>query len=1704
MVDSPRNLISCSRAGTQPPSLDTSLTATTSRSPTSVSAVENEDVLADAASPRGVFSRISTRDMASCPTHTIQEIAGDVAENSFDKLKQAMFRAYPSDRSYTQDLSQLVGEIASRMIRAVPDEMSHVRPEDVVVWMVDSPSVNAFVTPKSSGSFEVYLNRGLMQEFLSAPEFAEKGLCIDALAGVVAHEICHTNFQRKYSGRANSMVQEEYCDILPAKMLERIGLRPEAMSKLCDLFSRIGGRRQAFAVSREEPHASPAIRKEVYEKGAWAEYERERRKHLIEGASSSIDALREGWRDRLEAIMQSSQDDRIVTPIRHELERKGFATADCDGKLEIIYQVMEEYRLLISHWGAGSLSRELATVTVEALSEAKGPVGRYSQHPVCVKLSALLYNQSEGLASVTSYQAICQALGVENFGAFADADEKYLALVGARTKDEVIAALKGCEQLLSYDAQPEMLRESWGGVLLPRTRDNVSTLFSAAELEAVKQGRTIPFPFGAHRALREELLSVYDGERYQSAQRALNVLAHFYKRAGLEFATECLRGQVGTESFSRITLNPARYLMRATESGTLQAFDIDLERGISLRYPGRRQVTLYHNKGAALESEIHFAEFVARRGAELLPEVARLDTRRAFVEFAFEHAHLIMPQVHPVGSLPEELTRRSHGLAHAMMERLEYLVTNDTTGEFTDTPINFLTKFNPMSGAPFLDVYRDYHRSVVQFYDKGCRVDPKHPIARALLDNVGGVLTPAQQIVGISALNGFNGDKTRITGDRLHTAFQEAVGGEEKLRSLLGVDLSRSPAQFIEGLVRIADGGTKLYTNEYVEPALPVFEVRARYIGYYLSQGSPDRFTVEQLHTLCDLCADDGAGRALGRRIRDLVTQRAQNQDLAKLSNGEFLEFYQRIVAMGITDRNVSVERRWQHEVMRRYDTLSDVDARAAFLAEISFPRPFSCGEANRLSLLIGRYDTDRFKGISIITSAYLPKASDPRFERFTIDGLVDVLATQVRARSGKRFDDRTPEFLKQCENLLLSLDKRGLQHSIRSRVLRGVADELLLQREASFLFRDNLTLHSKYQSQLTFANFMTATHQDGASTNAVVSEAHNSLVGLRDPSEKPFRETLFRFLLDRRPDTELPNLSAHLLKKLEGRNPDDEGNLPQVFKTLGMVGVQGFLSPEDGERQREIVEYHLRSLHERFLELDVKAKGAALSMIAVDTSPSEESFTQFKNEALLPRILPEKGAYNELLVSAINDYFEFYGNALHHKYMVACAILASAQQERSEVSELAIVGLVAKSFLGSHGTAGYKLLQRIRNHPTTPQEIKDVLHNVLDETISLPRWTIHERIEELGPRGATAHWIGRAKAGSMCLSVPMKKADGEESFLSIIHPGAQVDSLYWLQNFTTMASNLAQIKPELGVLAPMAQQTRRLIANETDFARSPAVQQGIAERAYTYSMELPADGIVIRSSCAPLMSSEAKPHANDFMKNSGNKEAARVLGRTILEMVAEFREKSSTGEWSTEEAERRFTILSGIAFSVVANEVRLAASGQGKDHDRHPGNYLVEVHHNPHGPTTTIDLNHFDFGCTDVAEPSVAARRELGDTLKRVLDETGLLSIVLRPNAIVDRMAAALFDRGTFMPEVASIPLGLLAAMGANERVTVNGKERALLDSKSLARACKVGLSNADIPAELQIETPRGLKGWILRQAYQRLQTNGTSFTETLAPKER
>jgi hypothetical protein len=150
----------------------------------------------------------------------------------------------------------------------------------------------------------------------------------------------------------------------------------------------------------------------------------------------------------------------------------------------------------------------------------------------------------------------------------------------------------------------------------------------------------------------------------------------------------------------------------------------------------------------------------------------------------------------------------------------------------------------------------------------------------------------------------------------------------------------------------------------------------------------------------------------------------------------------------------------------------------------------------------------------------------------------------------------------------------------------------------------------------------------------------------------------------------------------------------------------------------------------------------------------------------------------------------------------------------------------------------------------------------------------------------------------------------------------------------------------------------------------------------------------------------------------------------------------------------------------------------------------LIEVQEDKSTGHSTIHLNHFDFGCTDVQEPSEAVRKELAATLTRFVDTSGVVESLVRPNKVVDKLSLSLFEKGTFVPEIASIPLGLLAATGANEKVRINGKERPLLSGSDMLRAVKVGLESARVPAELASTVPGGLKGWLLRKAYQRVDT--------------
>ena len=1140
-------------------------------------------------------------------------------------------------------------------------------------------------------------------------------------------------------------------------------------------------------------------------------------------------------------------------------------------------------------------------------------------------------------------------------------------------------------------------------------------------------------------------------------------------------------------------MDPANILQLETGCGSLAAFSISEEHGITMLYPPRVTYDPKEDTTPLIEAEKKYAQFVTHKGAALIDEASKL-THDQFFSFTRTHGHLIMPQMHPVGILSEELTRSSHKLAEAVMARFSTLVRTAPSDSFRRDALDFITNFQPMTESPAWDIYRKYHAHFSASY-VGARLDPSHPFADYILKDPDHLLSRSQQLLSITALNAFHGFSytRRLSSDDLQRAFSTFMGGDDQLAHLFKADYSQLPEPFIADLVRLDDKGPDVYRSDdfFWRPHFAVREIRAQMIRRYLDITPPERFTLEQLHILYDLCSG-GDSRTTARHIGNIASNLALKADLSQFKNAEFIDSYHHLVCMGATDRSVQLETACNAEIMRRYKALPSVGARGHFLDQVIYPKTFACGEPNvvgaSLGNLVSRAQLARLNNPDLVSSVYIPRMAEPSFERFIVEAAVAQHATAIRTATDRRYDDGSSAFRAACQAMLTRFDDQKLPTGVRAKVLQGVADELLLQRESSFLLRDNLHAHSKIQSRLTFADAMTVAHQDSGRTNSVATQLHNGLIELRSPWESPLRESLFRFFLERTPDKELPELTRLLADKLKGDEKNGDSNIPDFFKTLGIVGVGQFSDPEGRKRQEEIIDYHLRGLHQRFSELDVKSKGAALSVLAVDTDPSEKSFQKFKDEVLLPRILPKEGPYNKLLLSGINDYFDFYSNALHHKYMVACGILAAAQEESRNVSDLAKVGLVAKNFLSAHGTAGYKLLQRIRNHPSTPQEIKDVLHNVLDETISLPRWTIHERIEEFGPRGATQHWVGKAKAGSMCLSVPLKKDDGTESFLSLIHPGAHVDSLYWLTNFTTMASHLSELDPRLGVLAPMAQQTKHLIKHETDFANSPAPQQSVAERAYTFTMKFPKDRITVTSSCAPLISAEAKPHPTDFMLNSGNKEAGRVVGKTLLEMASEFREKVKNNEWSKEQAEERFAVLQSAAFSVLANEVRLIASCQGKDHDRHPGNYLIEVHEDRATGQTRMQLNHFDFGCTDVIDPSDTVRTELGTTLQRFAGETSLLTTLIRPSKTTDKLSLALFEKGTFMPEIASIPLGLLAATGANERVRINGKQRALLSGSDMLRAVKVGLEAAEVSAELESAMPSGLKGWLIRKAYNRI----------------
>jgi len=302
------------------------------------------------------------------------------------------------------------------------------------------------------------------------------------------------------------------------------------------------------------------------------------------------------------------------------------------------------------------------------------------------------------------------------------------------------------------------------------------------------------------------------------------------------------------------------------------------------------------------------------------------------------------------------------------------------------------------------------------------------------------------------------------------------------------------------------------------------------------------------------------------------------------------------------------------------------------------------------------------------------------------------------------------------------------------------------------------------------------------------------------------------------------------------------------------------------------------------------------------------------------------------------------------------------------------------------------------------------------------------------------------------------------------------------------MGAKLGERDRRLSLLAPMASQAKALLTNECDFAHAPRAQQEVAEQGYTYEIHFPLSKITVRSECAQLIASEAKPDP-DFMKVSGNKEVQAAVGLPLLELLADFRKRAQSGAMSPDEQDRQFSVLQAAAFAVLANEIRLILAGRGKDHDRHPGNYLIDV---SDGPEPMVQLTHFDFGCADLSHPSAEARAELREILRPFVSPLGLLKLSIWPKAVSDSLCRKLFQSSAW----SSLPLGLHACLGANEVITSRGGERQLLSGRDLLRAFLVALRTGDVAPEIRELAPRGIFGRVVRRVLQLVDTCGVEIS--------
>ncbi len=1636
---------------------------------------------------KGAARQASAKEVATATLNQLRE-----SMHADRKLMHVTQRAFPPDSCQLAEFQAVVHEIASRLLSSATESFKYLQVTPAQVFLCDKESQNAAI---DTFSHDLFFSRGLIASLLDAPELRGGSMSIDALAGILAHELGHAAFQRNFRARGNSMLQEEWCDKQAATMMERAGFKPEAMTLAWEMIGKASRFESSIQVlDHGQVHASIPIRAELYEKLSLDAYERDRRKGSVEGLEGES-LPRDSWRKRLEAVLDSTRQVHVIAPVEFELHQRLSAPQSPRETIAALGDICRDYRDLLSRRTAIPLLADVCTHLALVLRGNAALVSEVRRSADVDSISEALWHSQDGGAAAGLYDRQREVFGPEGWGIFAGLDTKVARFITASSQLELVDATSVLEEAFKRLEErgvslpyPRDDQKTWVRAIAGSGAEEIQRVFTRKDFDRLQAGDVIPFPFEAHRNLRAELAA----NRHEHTDGS--VLDKLMRFCGISEAINSL--------LTGVHDNPlCEALRRGTDTDSLSGFSIAERSGISLEFPQRvspieraeddgRDIIV--EGGAWADTERRFARFLLRRAEKAAAEVgtSELSDSATLRSLLRKHGWLVAPQVHPFGLVDARSLRASHQLAKQLVEGISRAVAVE---EYQDSGRNLngaavrsiIFDSAQALGGETNQVYWRYLRDVTEMWE-GARVDPEHPLVRYVRLDPDKVFSRAERLMIVSGLNGLESAPLHRWGEeRVRDVFAECLGSERRLRFLLGVNTSLSPEAFAASLTRVPRESFPVLPSRGGSRAQALIDARAYYINLYLRTWRQREIPLPVLHVFADLCATASGWKMLDGVLEAAESAHVSSSQKADAGSAQLLDRYQRLAAMGAIGRSPQIQEKLHRELEGCYATLGGLGARLEFVSALLTPRPFASGDHGYFSLpdflAEKRWDWERTGG-SPPSSVYLVRTSDPSFERFLVKSSVECFAALVRQAVGLPHDDGSKAFRDEVEKVVAFLDERHVPTALRAQILERLADELLTQAPISEYLRDNLIAPRDVQGKLTTDAILSTSHQTPEVLNAGAVEIHNALVQLRRPSASSIREALFDFLLDRSPSDERTyGLAEKIVHELDG------GFLLRITGGRGNGDTQRWLRGESARPAEPLVAFHLKALHQRFSQLGIRAKGALLSTLATDKdTPGAAGFEDFKQRRLFPAVLTGLDKWRDLLKSSIDDYFEFYGSSIHQKFMVACSILAGAGSRARGEGDGASVGRIARLFLGAHGPAGYKMLQRIRNHPDTPRAIKAELYDVLDETVKYPRWTMHELIAKYGPKGASQAWVGRAKAGSMCLSVELKNG-AETSFLSIIHPGAHVDSQYWLGNFAIMGANLGERDRRLSLLAPMASQAKALLTNECDFAHAPRAQQEVAEQGYTFEMRFPLSGITVRSKCAPLRTSEAKPDP-DFMKVSGNKEVQAAVGLPLLELLADFRKRAQRGDMSPDEQDRRFSVLQAAAFAVLANEIRLILAGRGKDHDRHPGNYLIDVND---GPEPMVQLTHFDFGCADLSHPSAEARAELREILRPFVSPLGLLKLSIWPKAVSDSLCRKLFQSSAW----SSLPLGLHACLGANEVITSRGGERQLLARRDLLRAFLVALQSGDVAPEVRELAPRGIFGRVVRRVLTFVDTGGVRF---------